>query len=61
MALCMKLEEGYGLLPYCLSSPALAFEATLNPVRYGSVASCMFQKAEPKVRNKIQARLDPDD
>lgn len=46
---------------FCLMAPALVLDATGNPVRYGSVASCMFPKASPKVRKKIQARLDPGD
>jgi hypothetical protein len=62
MSLCLRLEPlSPSLTAFCLISPALAFEATLSPVRYGSVASCMFKKAEPKVRSKIQARLDPGD
>ena len=63
-ALCLKLDElNYGLLTFCLTSPALVFDAVLDPVRFGSVVSCntaAFQKA-PKVRNKSQARLDPAD
>jgi hypothetical protein len=62
MSLCMRLEPySLSLTAFCLSSPALALDVTLNPVRYGSVASCMFPKASPKARNKIQARLDPGD
>jgi hypothetical protein len=68
-ALCLKLDDlkldelNYGLLTFCLTSPALVFDAVLDPVRFGSVASCntaAFQKA-PKARNKSQARLDPAD
>jgi hypothetical protein len=58
VALCMR-PEGYPLIDtvFCLTAPALALEVTNHPRRYGSVASCMFPKAEPKVRNKIQGRL----
>ena len=59
IALCMKVKED-GLLPYCLTYPALILDTTLNPARYGSVASCLVPKASPKVRNKIQARLSTD-
>jgi len=53
-------SDGYRLSEVCLNAPALVLEVTGNPTRYGSVASCMFQKAKPKARNKIQGRLDPD-
>ena len=59
MALCMR-PEGYSLSTFCLNAPALALDVTGNPARFGSVAICMFQKAEPKVRNKIRARLDAE-
>jgi len=55
----MKVKED-GLLPYCLTYPALILDTTLNLARYGSVASCLVPKASPKVRNKIQARLSTD-
>jgi len=52
------------LTTFCLASPALVLEATGDPRRFGSVTSChpgAFEKAQPKVRNKIQARLGPGD
>jgi hypothetical protein len=64
MALCLKREElTYGLLTFCMTSPALALDATGDPRRVGSVASCYtgaFGKAAPKVRNKSQDRLSAD-
>jgi hypothetical protein len=60
MALCMH-SDGYRVSDTCLNAPALVLEVSGNPARYGSVASCMFQKASPKARNKSQARLDPAD
>jgi hypothetical protein len=62
MALCLKREElTYGLLTFCMTSPAFVLDATLDPARFGSVASCFFVKASPKAHNKSQDRLLPAD
>jgi hypothetical protein len=37
IALCLKLEQGYGLLPSCLTHPARFLDISFNPRRYGSV------------------------
>ena len=61
MAWCLKREElTYSLLTFCLTSPAFVLDATLNPRRFGSVASCFtgaFKASPEKVRNKSQDRL----
>jgi hypothetical protein len=61
-ALCLKREElTYGLLTLCMTSPAFVLDVTLDPARFGSVASCFFVKAAPKVPNKRQDRLHAAD
>jgi hypothetical protein len=65
-ALCVR-KTGYSLsndLDLCVNAPALLLDATGNPRRFGSVASCFsgaFKPNPDKVRNKDQGRLHPAD
>jgi hypothetical protein len=63
MAWCLKREQfSSGVLTFCLTSPALALDATLHPARFGSVASCYtgaFAKTAPKAHKKSRDRLQP--
>jgi hypothetical protein len=65
-ALCMR-KTGYSLsddLDLCVDAPALLLDATGDPRRFGSVASCFtgaFKASPEKVRNKSQDRLSPAD
>ena len=63
MALCVH-RDGYRLSDLCLNAPAFVLDVTLDPARFGFVASCYtgaFAKATPKVRNKRQDRLHAAD
>ena len=65
-ALCLR-KTGYSLsndLDLCVNAPALLLDATGNPRRFGSVASCFtgaFKASPEKVRNKSQDRLHAAD
>ena len=65
-ALCMR-KTGYSIsddLDLCVYAPALLLDATGNPRRFGSVASCFtgaFKARPKKVRNKDQGRLHASD
>ena len=61
-------KTGYSLsddLDLCVNAPTPLLDATGNPRRFGSVASCytgaFVKETNTKVRNKSQDRLQPAD
>ena len=44
IALCLKLEQGYGLLPSCLTHPARFLDISFNRAAMGPLYLCVRER-----------------